>query len=196
MRVRLLTGGPVGGLTGGLVALMLLLLGGCSAPGDGAGDPASPSGVGQPSLAATPGPPDEDGQFSLDDTAEFPDGIEVSTPGTEVRRATATQRGVEASGGQIVVVSVLISNGTSSAYDPRSALIGATYGPQHMAATMVTDSAADLLTGFAAPIAPGDEATAPIGFAIPDSGLHQVTFTVDLADDSNAPVSFSGSIKK
>ncbi len=200
----------------GVLLSVLLLLGACTtetgdqpAPGDPTGsvvnDP-SPSSV-------SPGPggsPDEEGTaatsepadrpsgadaFKLDEVATFDDGLVVEVAGTVATQAKKAHRGAEATGGEIVVVSVRIENGTEEEFFADDVRVTADYS-SGTPAPMVTDPTGELRSGFSGAIAVGDESVATIGFAIPFSELRTVTITVDCADDVHNPVIFSGTVRR
>ena len=56
-------------------------------------------------------------QFSLDDVAEFDDGLLIEIAGAVADKAKKTDRGAEATNGEIVIASVRIENKTKSPYD-------------------------------------------------------------------------------
>ena len=65
--------------------------------------------------AATPGEVAEEQQFTLDDVAEFDDGLMIEIAGTVADKASKTDRGAEATNGQIVIASIRIENKTQEA---------------------------------------------------------------------------------
>ena len=65
--------------------------------------------------AATPGDVSEEQQFTLDDVAEFDDGLMIEIAGTVADKASKTDRGAEATNGQIVIASIRIENKTTKA---------------------------------------------------------------------------------
>ena len=67
--------------------------------------------------SATPGEVPEEQQFSLNDVAEFDDGLLIEIAGAVADKATKTDRGAEATNGEIVVASVRIENKTKEPYD-------------------------------------------------------------------------------
>jgi Domain of unknown function (DUF4352) len=184
----------------GLVALLvgaLLALSGCAGPL--AGDDEPPAEEATPSAVApeTPEPPTvpKEGRFTLEETAEFNDGLQVEVAGTEATKANKAYRGAEATKGQIVIASIRIENDTHEAYDARDVTISATYG-DGTAAQAITDPSNELTSGFSGSIEIGDEAVAAVGFAIPYSALSRVSITVDCNDDLHDPVSFTGRVHK
>ena len=74
--------------------------------------------------AATPAEVPKAQQFKLDDAAEFDDGLLIEIAGTVADKATKTDRGAEATNGQIVIASVRIENKTKKSYDAKGVLIG------------------------------------------------------------------------
>lgn len=171
-----------------LVLVVLVSLTGCSGGTDEPVDPV---------LTETPGPatvaPEQ--QFTLDDTAEFDDGLIVEIAGRVADTAADTARGAEATQGQIVVVTVLVENNTPDAYDPTETIVTAAYADGTVAAP-VTDSENEIGTGFAGPIATADEGVSVVGFAVPTNQLKRVTIVVDLNDESHEPISFTGEVER
>lgn len=148
------------------------------------------------SASAEPSPVISDDQgFTLDDQAEYSDGLMVEIAGSFAQKASKNVKGAESSGGQIVVASVRIENNTTAPYDPAEVEVTATYG-NGTVAPPVTDPTRDLVADFEGVIDVSDEGVAAAGFAIPTSGLGKVTFVVDLHDDEHEPVSFSGKVER
>lgn len=134
-------------------------------------------------------------RFTLDEAAEFDDGLIVEIAGSVADKAKKTDKGAEATKGQIVIASVRIENGTKHAYDAAPVQITATYGTS-TDAPLIIDKTSDLQRGFAGPIKSKDESIATVGFAVPYSQLKRVTFIVDPNDDEHDPVSFTGQVHK
>lgn len=171
-----------------LVLVVLLGLTGCSGAADEPVEPV-PTGTPGPVTAA----PDQ--QFTLDDIAEFDDGLSVEIAGRVADTAAGTARGAEATQGQIVVVTVLVENNTPEVYDPSEAVVTASYADGTVAAP-VTDAENEIGTGFTGPIAIADEGVSVVGFAVPASQLKRVTIVVDLNDEAHEPVSFAGEVER
>ncbi len=150
----------------------------------------APATSGRPPVAA-------DQQFTLDDAAQFDDGLIIEIAGTVADRAKSSDRGAEGTGGEIVIASVRIENNSSDPYDARDVLISAGYGGSDARladAQIVVDSTGELESGFAGTIDVGDEGIATIGFAVPFSALGRVSFVVDPNDDIHDAVSFTGRV--
>jgi hypothetical protein len=137
----------------------------------------------------------EEQQFSLEDAAEFDDGLLIEIAGAVADKAAKTYRGAEATNGEIVITSVRIENKTKEPYAAENVLIGAKYGNGKDAQTIIhkTD---ELQSGFIGTIKAGDEAIATIGFAVPFSELKKVTFIVDPNDDLHEAISFTGTVQR
>jgi hypothetical protein len=194
-------------LPGALIAV-LLVLAACGVPpasepqpnvaatSDGleeAGTTASPS---PGATDATPGEVPEEQQFSLNDVAEFDDGLLIEIAGrVEVDKATKTDRGAEATNGEIVIASVRIENQTEEPYDAEGVLIGAKYG-NGKDAQIIIDKTDELQSGFSRKIKPEDEAIATVGFAVPFKELKKVTFIVDPNDEVHEAISFTGRVHR
>jgi hypothetical protein len=194
-------------LPGALIAV-LLVLAACGVP---------PASEPQPNVAATSGSPEETGttegpspgatnatpgevpeeqQFSLNDVAEFDDGLLIEIAGTVVAdKARKTDRGAEATNGEIVIASVRIENKTEEPYDAEGVLIGAKYG-NGKDAQIIIDKTDELQSGFGRKIRPEDEAIATVGFAVPFNELKKVTFIVDPNDDVHEAISFTGRVHR
>jgi hypothetical protein len=145
--------------------------------------------------SATPGEVPEEQQFSLNDVAEFDDGLLIEIAGTVADKATKTDRGGEATNGEIVIASVRIENKTEEPYDAEGVLIGAKYG-NGKDAQIIIDKTDELQSGFTGTIKPNDEAIATVGFAVPFSELKKVTFIVDPNDDVHEAISFTGTVQR
>jgi hypothetical protein len=144
---------------------------------------------------ATPGEVPEEQQFSLNDIAEFDDGLLIEIAGTVADKASKTDRGAEATNGEIVIASVRIKNQTQEPYDAESVLIGAKYG-DGKDAQIIIDKTDELQSGFTGKIKPEDEEIATVGLAVPFKELKNVTFIVDPNDDVHDAISFSGRVHR
>jgi hypothetical protein len=156
------------------------------------GTTASPS---PDASSATPGEVPDEQQFSLNDVAEFDDGLLIEIAGTVADKATKTDRGAEATNGEIVIASVRIENKTEEAYAAENVLIGAKYG-NGKDAQIIIDKTNELQSGFSRKIKPEDEDLATVGFAVPFTELKKVTFIVDPNDDVHEAISFTGRVHR
>ena len=145
--------------------------------------------------SATPGEVSEEQQFSLDDIAEFDDGLLIEIAGAVADKAAQTDRGAEATNGEVVIASVRIENKTTKPYDARNVLIGAKYG-NGKDAQIIVDETDELQSGFTGMIKPKGESIATVGFAVPHKELKKVTFIVDPNDDVHEAISFSGAVPR
>jgi hypothetical protein len=145
--------------------------------------------------AATPGEVSEEQQFTLDDGAEFDDGLVIEIAGTVADKASKTDRGAEATNGQIVIASIRIENNTKRSYDAGTVLIGAKYGDGRDA-QIIIDKTDELQSGFSGKIKAKDEGIATVGFAVPWQELKKVTIVVDPNDDVHEAISFSGRVHR
>jgi hypothetical protein len=157
-----------------------------------AGQSATPSRI---ATAATPADVPKGQQFSLDDGAQFDDGLVIEIAGTVADRSAKTDRGAEATEGEIVIASVRIENNSKKAYDAGSVLIGAKYG-NNKDAQIIIDKTEELQSGFKGKIKPKDEDIATVGFAVPWNQLKKVTLIVDLNDDVHETISFTGRVHR
>jgi hypothetical protein len=158
--------------------------------------PASP-GTG-PNSSATNAIPAEvpyGQQFSLDDAAEFDDGLLIEIAGAIADKPARTDRGAEATNEEIVIASVRIENKTKEPYAAASVLIGAKYG-NDKDAQIIIDKADESQSGFTGTIKAGEEAIAMVGFAVPFSALKKVTFIVDPNDGLHEAISFTGAVQR
>ena len=124
--------------------------------------------------AGTPGDVSDEQRFTFDDVAEFDDGLLIEIAGTVADKASKTDRGAEATDGQIVIASIRIENNTKKSYDARNALIGARYG-EGQDAQIIVDKTDELKSGFTGKIKAKDEGIASCGFAVPWKELKKVT---------------------
>ena len=153
-------------------------------------DSPSPTATG-----ATPAEVPKAQQFKLDDVAEFDDGLLIEIAGTVADKATKTDRGAEATNGQIVIASVRIENKTKKSYDAKGVLIGAKHG-DGKDAQIIIDETDELQSGFTHKIKPKDDRIATVGFAIPWKELKKVTLIVDANDDVHEAISFTGRVHR
>jgi hypothetical protein len=155
----------------------------------------SPGTPAPDATATTPGEVSEEQQFTFDDIAEFDDGLRIEIAGTVADKASKTDRGAEATDGQIVIASIRIENNTTKSYDARSVLIGATYG-NGQDAQIIVDKTDELQSGFTGKIKAKDEGIATVGFAIPWKELKKVAIVVDPNDDVHEAISFTGGVHR
>jgi hypothetical protein len=190
-------------LLGALIAV-LLTLAGCSSLAanqpqpnvtPASGSPAATPMESTESPSAKPGEVSQEQQFSLDDIAEFDDGLLIEIAGAVADKAKKTDRGAEVTNGEIVIASVRIENKTKEPYDADSVLIGATYG-NGKDAQIIIDETDELQSGFTGAIKPNNEDIATVGFAVPFTELKKVTFIVDPNDDVHEAISFSGTVHR
>jgi Domain of unknown function (DUF4352) len=152
----------------------------------------SPSSSG---AGATPAEVPIEQQFTLNDIAEFDDGLVIEIAGTVAEKAAKTDRGAEATNGEIVIASVRIENNTKKPYDAANVLIGVRYG-DGKDAQIIIDETDELQSGFQGTIKPKDEDIATVGFAVPWKELKKVTFIVDPNDDVHEAISFTGPVHR
>ena len=148
-----------------------------------------------PTPSATTTEPPAVQQFTLDEAAEFDDGLIIEIAGSVADKAKKTDKGAAATKGQIVIASVRIENGTMRTYDAAPVQITATYG-KGAAAELIIDKTDALQRGFAGNVKPNHESIATLGFAIPHMHLKRVTFVIDPNDDEHDPVSFTGKVRR
>jgi hypothetical protein len=187
----------MGRLLGALIAA-LLALASCGTPPASQPQPHA-TATGDPTATtespSTPGEVPEEQQFSLNDIAEFDDGLLIEIAGTVADKANKTDRGAEATNGEIVIASVRIENQTQEPYDAESVLIGAEYG-NGKDAQIIIDKTDELQSGFTGKIKPKDDDIATVGFAVPFKELNKVTFIVDPNDDLHEAISFTGTVHR
>jgi Domain of unknown function (DUF4352) len=158
--------------------------------------PASPgTSSSSGATGATPEEVPAEQQFSLEDVAEFDDGLVIEIAGSVADRAAKADRGAEGTNGEIVIASVRIENKTKEPYAAENVLISAKYG-NGKDAQIIIDKTDDLQSGFIGTIKPNDEAIATVGFAVPFSELTKVTFIVDPNDDVHEAISFTGTVQR
>lgn len=186
----------------GLAFLLLLGAVGCSAD-EPTGSP-SASQTAAPDAEETPSddttiennePEDGDDGFTFDDAAEFPDALSIETDGQVATKTQAGDKGAEGTDGSIVIVRVLITNGTPEEYFADGVTVTATYGDGEPAPA-VTSANGDFDDGFSGQISIGGELGKSLAFAVPVDGLGKVTITVDPGDEIHDAVSFTGSVEQ
>jgi hypothetical protein len=191
-------------LSGALIAVLLVLAACGAQPTIQPSVPAAASSgaatesVSSPSPSETVARPAEvpDGQqFTLEDAAEFDDGLVIDIAGAVAEKAAKTDRGAEATKGEIVIASVRVENNTQKSYDAASVLIGARYG-DGKDAQIIIDKTDKLQSGFPGRIKPKDDDIATVGFAVPWEELKRVTFIVDPNDGVHAAISFTGRVHR
>ena len=193
-------------LPGALIAVVLTLAACGSPPANQPPSSPTPGGASPQTAAtsvspspsatgATPADVLEEQQFSLDDIAQFDDGLVIEIAGAVADKAAKTDRGAEATNGEIVIASVRIENKTTKPYDAENVLIGAKYG-NGKDAQIIIDETDELKSGFTGTIKPKDEGIIPVGFAVPHKELKKVTFIVDPNDDVHEAISFTGTVDR
>jgi len=191
-------------LQGALIGV-LLALAACGTPPANQPQPTVTSGMSpttsvesteHPSAAdATPAEVPEEQQFQLGDVAEYDDGLLIEIAGAVADKAAKTDRGAEATNGEIVIASVRIENNSEEPYDAESVLIAARYG-DGKDAQIIVDKTDELKSGFTGTIKPKEEGIATVGFAVPFSELKDVTFIVDPNDEVHEAISFTGTVSR
>jgi Domain of unknown function (DUF4352) len=191
-------------LPGALIAV-LLALAACGAqpasqpqPGvtNGISPTTSVESTANPSAAdPTPAEVPDEQQFQLGDGAEYDDGLLIEIAGAVADKAAKTDRGAEATNGEIVIASVRIENNSEEPYDAESVLIAAKYG-DGKDAQIIVDETDELQSGLTGTIKPKDEGIATVGFALPFSELKNVTFIVDPNDEVHEVISFTGPVSR
>jgi len=157
---------------------------------------ADPSATPAPgATVGTPGAVPEEHRFKLDDVAEFDDGLVIEIAGTVAEKASKTDRGAQATDGQIVIASVRIENNSKKPYDADGMLIGATYGDGRDA-QIIIDKTDELQSGFSKKIKPKGEGIATVGFAVSWTELKKVTIVVNPNDDVHEAISFTGRVHR
>jgi hypothetical protein len=191
----------------GLVLSLVLTVPGCSASSDespatsgasagaASSSAATSAGASTPTSAETPRRVTPDQQFSFDETARYDDGLQIEIAGTVADKAKQTDRGAEATRGEIVIASVRIENGTPETFPAADVLISASHG-SGKDAQIIIDKTDQLQSGFRGSIKKGEEQIAAIGFAVPFSELGKVTVVVDPNDDVHDPVNFTGTVER
>lgn len=196
----------------GVAALLLLLplLGACSAPGatGAASTPPAASGTVSPGAvsadtvsasASAPADPTDapttppiGEKLTVDQAADFPDGLSIQIDGLTAATAPAGVTGAEGTGGEVVAADVVITNRTGATYDP-SALVIHGYYRDVVGAVMLGDAGGSFGVGFAAPVPAGEQRKVHVGFAVPRTEARSVTINVDPRDGKHNAVQFQGS---
>ncbi len=157
----------------------------------GAGPTAPPTGAG-PEPTQTP-QVKTSGAFG--DTITFPSAIAVRvTPG---RAIPASQTGMGAVEGKIVVFDVVVTNGGTEPIN--ASMMGSpkvSYGAQGIQAQSAFDSQA--LGGYGgsfSTILPGETQTVSVAYGIPTAGFGDVRMEVNSANYSDPPAIFKGAVQ-
>lgn len=193
----------------GVAALLLLLplLGACSAPGTtdatsttptagstavlpGSGATAAVSAPADPTDAPTTPPIGE--KLTVDQAADFPDGLSVQIDGLTAATAPAGVTGAEGTGGEVVAADVVITNRTAAPYDAGGLVIHGYYRDA-VGAVMLSDAGGTFGVGFAGPVPAGAQRKVHVGFAVPRTDAGNVTINVDPRDGTHNAVQFQGS---
>jgi len=170
-------------LQGPLIGV-LLALAACGAQPANQPQPTDTSGIGPTTSlesTASPDPSAADAtlaevpveqQFQLGDVAEYDDGLLIEIAGAVADKAAKTDRGAEATNGEIVIASVRIENNSDGPYDAESVLIAAKYG-EGRDAQIIVDETDELQSGFTGTIRPNDEGIGDRRFRCPVLGAEE-----------------------
>lgn len=152
---------------------------------------AAPETPAEDNLAAPTFAPEGD-EFSLDQAAEFPDGLRVEVASITKSTANEQQHGAEGTSGTMVVVEIGLTNNTGSSYptDPLK-VFGFYHG---VGAPKIRDTSGALGDSFSGTLGNGESAVAKMAFAIPADQLDQVTVMVDTGKGDQNPVQFTGKV--
>lgn len=182
-----------------------LTLAGCGTPPPPAGPTPSPGSASTSAAPdAAPQTPAEDNlaaptfapdgeEFSLDQAAEFPDGLRVEVNSIAKATANEQQHGAEGTSGTMVVVEIGLTNKTGSSYPTDPIKVWGFY--DGVGAPKIRDTSGALGDSFSGTIGDGESAVAKMAFAIPADKLDKVTIMVDTKNPQQGPVQFTGTVK-
>lgn len=180
------------------IATLLPLLAACSSPAPrtepsasataSANAPATP----QPDLTSAPTTPPVGDRLTLDQAANYDDGLSVQVDNVTASTAADDVTGAEGTAGEVVLADVVLTNGTRKAYDATTVVVQGYYRG-NVGAVMLADTSGQLGQGFGESVPPGEQHKARVGFAVPKADAGDVTIVVDPRDGTHAPVRFEGS---
>lgn len=179
-------------------ALLTLLpvLASCSAGPPAPGPADSPSATAgttpAPDLTSAPTSPPAGAPLTLDQSADFEDGLSVQVDSVVATTAPDGVTGAEGTAGRVVLADVVITNGTRAPYDATGVVIQGYYRG-NVGAVMLTDPSGAIGLGFGEAVPRGEKHKARVGFAVPAEDADDITIVVDPRDGSHDPVRFQGS---
>lgn len=124
----------------------------------------------EPTTEFTPAPeptPTEDGPAKFGQVFEYNDGMTISVAPPTPGMASDTAAGADQTAGELMILTVTITNGTKKVFDPSIVRADLNYGADGTAAERVFDSAQNLGSGFEGKILPGKRQVAKLAFAVP-----------------------------
>jgi hypothetical protein len=174
-----------------------------SAPASSAAAASAPDATTEPTSteqelqqAQTPEPeptPTETGPAKFGQSFSYDDGMTISVAPPKSGQATETAAGATETAGEIMILTVTITNGTKKVFDPSVVSADLNYGPDGTAAQRVFDSAQNLGSGFEGKILPGKKQVAKLAFGVP---AHPGEVLVSIAPSfSHTDALFSGTVK-
>lgn len=188
-------------LTVGAVIAVLTVTG-CSKdagqPG-GVADPTPTAGqAAEPGTAGAPGDPaaareeaPEGRQFSFEQAARWPDGVEVQVTTITGRTASDTEQGAEGTDGHLVEADIMVSNESDQPFDTAQLQVWGYY--DRVGAPKIIDTSGRLAVSMGGVLAPGETGSVPMGFAIPADRVGAVTVMV-VGDQAHPAVQFTGPV--
>lgn len=142
----------------------------------------------------TPTPSPSDSITKFGSTLTWTDKLAVSVKPVGPGQVTASGMGAEKSAGALYMFDVTVTNGTAALYDPSLMNLSVVYGADGAQAAEVFDTAQGLGSPFSGKIIPGKAQTVRMGFAIPATGLSDVTVTLT-PDYSHNDAIFTGALQ-
>lgn len=121
----------------------------------------------EPTTEPEPTPTEDDGPAKFGQVFEYEDGMTISVGAPTSGMATDTAAGAEETAGEIMILTVTITNGTKKVFDPNLVRADLNYGADGTAAQRVYDSAQNLGSGFEGKILPGKKQVAKLAFGVP-----------------------------
>lgn len=122
------------------------------------------------------------------DSWDYDDGISVTVVAVGPAIATDTAAGAEATGGEMVLFDVTITNNSKAIFDP--SMVYTTVNYASTTAEQVFDSAAGIMPTFEGKILPGGSLTERQAYAIPTSVPNDVLFSVSPSWDHDESLFF------
>lgn len=175
-----------------VLAVLLPLLAACSSTAPGTAPSPSAPATPAPDLTGAPTEPPAGQPLTLDQSADFEDGLSIQVDNVRATTVPDGVAGAEGTAGEVVLADVVVTNGTRRAYDATSVVIHGYYRG-NVGAVMLSDPTGALGLGFGEVVPRGEQHLARVGFAVPTADAGDVTIVVDPRDGTHDTVRFMGS---
>lgn len=173
------------------LAVLLPLLAACSSTVPGPTPTSSVPTAPAPDLTSAPTVPPTGQRLTLDQSADFEDGLSIQVDNVRATTVPDGVAGAEGTAGEVVLADVVVTNGTRRAYDATSVVIRGYYR-ENVGAVMLSDPTGALGLGFSEVVPRGEQHLARVGFAIPAADARDVTLVVDPRDGTHGTIRFVG----